>query len=181
LAKQAKNIKKQGEEGENSFAAWLNQEKIGYLYIQQEFEFFAEVFRNAVKRPDFLVLLPNIGFIAVDVKNHTFNKKYNGFTLDIEDIAKAFAFEKMTRQYLWYAYKKLCSDDLIWYFISAQDIFEYGKKRTSKENGDFLFIAEEHFTTVQKEHDMSKLFQARIGKLGRMARFIEHGFNTIKL
>ena len=149
---------------------------MAYLYINQSIEFFSAIFRNSIKRPDFLVLIPNIGFIAVDVKHHTC--KNNSFTLSIKsEIVKSSEFEHLTKLYLWYAYKKKNMNDNSWYFISAYDAMENGKVISSQKTEDFLSIELKYFKVVTDANDFSKLFSARIGTIGLISKTLGDYFS----
>jgi len=54
---------------EDKFKEWLNDNKIPFWYIQQDAFTFAHAFKEEMtRRPDFIILLPNIGFIITDVE-----------------------------------------------------------------------------------------------------------------
>ena len=70
--------RQKGDEAELMFKNWLDKHNIPYFYIKQDTESFspalAQIFSG--KRPDFMVLVPNFGFIFVDVKNRSLNKNF---------------------------------------------------------------------------------------------------------
>ncbi len=173
-------ILQQGREGEESFQQWLQQNNLGFLRINQDWESMSPIFRESVKRPDFLLLLPSIGFIAIDVKNYSLS---NGvFTLKIDDeIDRAVAFEHYTRIYLWYAFKDSNSDSRgRWYFISAHKACEVGElKHNAIDNVSFFRIKIDEFEIIENANDLKKLFNSRIGLLGRFTRAIEYGFKSM--
>ena len=70
-----KNNLRKGRNVESKFKAWLDKHNIPYLYIQQDEETFSSTFRNQFsgKRPDFMILIPNFGFIFVDTKYSILN------------------------------------------------------------------------------------------------------------
>ena len=61
---------KKGSEAEIKFREWLDRDNIPYLYLQQDTQTLSIAFKKyfSGKRPDFLILIPNLGFIFVDVK-----------------------------------------------------------------------------------------------------------------
>jgi len=68
---------------EKKFQEWLDEKKYPYIFIDQSKDTFPTLFRNIeTKRPDFLLVLQQIGMIAVDVKERTINPTYEDFTLD---------------------------------------------------------------------------------------------------
>lgn len=173
-----KKIIAQGKTGEKQFETWLNEHGFGFVSVKQNSSDLAHVFRGAVKRPDHLLLIPQIGFIAVDVKNKKLSG--GGFTLSIEgEIAKALEFERLFGIYLWYAFKDSNSDGSEWHFISAYDALEYGQKRVNESDASsFLFIPQDRFQWVTNMDDFQKLFSGRVGRLGTLTRMVEKFFNT---
>jgi len=172
-----KNIK-QGKEGEKAFANWLNKNDFGFFEFKQNMQDMADTFKGSVKRPDFFVLLPSMGFIAVDVKNYTM--KDGNFTLGIDkELAPSMEFERLFRLYLWYAFKDVSSDSDEWYFISAYDAIEHGNHRVNGDTGEkFLSISKNKFTLIKKRQDMNRLFKHRVGSVGTLARLVEGYFAT---
>ena len=66
---------------EKKFKEWLDKNKIPYWYIDQSLESFSPALRDyMMKRPDFLILLPNFGLIFVDIKNKEQAEKYENFS-----------------------------------------------------------------------------------------------------
>jgi hypothetical protein len=58
----------QGQAAEDRFRAWLDRCVLPHIYVEQSPLTFPDGLRGKIKRPDFLVGLPTIGTIAVDVK-----------------------------------------------------------------------------------------------------------------
>lgn len=131
-------------------------------------ETFPPLFRQNLKRPDFLVLLESIGMIAVDVKNHD-PQPDGSFTLGHEDLAKALAFERVFRIPVWYAYRVDMLLDDVWYWIGALKVLEVAKKCTGKE-GAYLKIARNNYEEVRSGSDIGKVFMQRL-----------KGFRNIKM
>ena len=172
---------KQGNAGEKDFASWLNDNNCGFIEIKQNADDLANVFKGALKRPDFLILLPGIGLIAIDVKNHNISR--DRFSLNIpKDLAKSVEFEAQFKVYLWYAFKDVQGDKETWFFISALDAIEHGEKKVNSGNGQsFVYVPLDKFTKVQSGEEMSKLLTARIGKIGTVARMVENYFSSAKI
>ena len=57
----------QGRAAEDRFRAWLDRCRLPHIYIDQSPFTFPDL-HGQIKRPDFLVGIPTIGTIAVDVK-----------------------------------------------------------------------------------------------------------------
>ena len=58
----------QGAAAEDRFRAWLDRCRLPLIYVEQSPLTFPENLHGRIKRPDFLVGIPTIGTIAVDVK-----------------------------------------------------------------------------------------------------------------
>ena len=173
------NIEEQGKEGESLFQKWLDSHDLGYLRVDQERSTLPKIFKDSIKRPDFLLLLPSIGFIAIDVKNYTLQK--NSYTLKIDrELERAISFEHYTRIYLWYAYRSKDDEGYKkWSFISAHRAMEKGIKKRNKKKENYLEIEKKYFTEVIESSDLGGLFTSRIGVVGKFARALERSFNDI--
>ena len=58
----------QGQAAEDRFRAWLDRCHLPHIYVEQSPFTFPDGLTAKIKRPDFLVGIPTIGTIAVDVK-----------------------------------------------------------------------------------------------------------------
>lgn len=58
----------QGQAAENRFRSWLDRCCLPHIYVEQSPFTIPKQLRGEIKRPDFLVGIPTIGTIAVDVK-----------------------------------------------------------------------------------------------------------------
>ncbi len=58
----------QGQAAEDRFRAWLDRCRLPHIYVEQSPMTFPEHLKGEIKRPDFLVGIPSIGTIAIDVK-----------------------------------------------------------------------------------------------------------------
>lgn len=153
------DLNKKGDEAEKSFLKWLDENGFSFLYINQDTESFPTLFKNSVKRPDFLVLIDSIGLIAVDVKNYNpYKDKYYGLPYEAE-LKKTLSFERMFRIPVWYAY----SHEDSWLWISALKAVEVGKILKNKEKKEeFLSICITDFTEVKTNNDIGKLWEQRL-------------------
>ncbi len=161
--KQKKSIEKKGDEGEELFKQWLDEIELGYLYVRQDIEKFASLFKGQVKRPDFLVLIDSIGLIAVDVKHKSLSRGV--YTLEIDDeIKPVLNFERLFRLPVWYAYCDKESNS--WYWISALKAISVGvgDERTNEKDGKrFLAIKQSEFVQIKHNEDIGKLYSQRMG------------------
>ncbi len=58
----------QGTAAEDRFRAWLDRCTLPHIFVEQSKETIPVPLRGEIKRPDFLVGVPTIGTLAVDVK-----------------------------------------------------------------------------------------------------------------
>lgn len=161
-------LEQKGREGEAALNRWFNKHGLSYLYVNQSPETFAQLFKGALKRPDFLVLLESIGLIAVDVKNY---KPGNGtLTLKLEEeVKRVMTFERVFRLPVWYAYRFEEKTSEVWYWISALKAVEMGEVRTnSKTHEKFLSIALSHFERIEQNADIGKLYTHRLPRLTKL-------------
>lgn len=60
--------KSQGQAAEDRFRSWLDRCCLPHIYVEQSPFTIPKPLRGDIKRPDFLIGIPSIGTIAVDVK-----------------------------------------------------------------------------------------------------------------
>ena len=90
---------------EDKFKEWLNENKISFWYIHQEPDTFAYAFKEEMtRRPDFIILLPNIGFILTDVEYKEPAKKYAEFQINVEETYKYCNVQEKYRLNIWYVF-----------------------------------------------------------------------------
>jgi hypothetical protein len=151
---------------EKALGAWLKQEGFSYLAVCQKPETFAPLFRNDLKRPDYLVLLESVGMMAVDVKSNALSQ--DEFSLPYEtEVRRTITFERIFRLPVWYAYQGEKKNT--WYWISALKAVEVGKQRTNKTTQElFLAINLKHFECVCTNADLGKLYTHRLPGLSKI-------------
>ena len=168
------DIQEKGLEGEREFNNWLKKNNLSYLYIKQDYDSFAPLFKSCVKRPDFLVLIDSIGLIAVDVKNCTLFEEGEEYTLNYkEELIKVIAFERLFRIPMWYSYMNNDDKELEWYWITALKAIEVGEIRKNKEDKEFLAIKQDEFVVIKSNDDLGKLYTQRLPGLNKNFRQIE--------
>ena len=164
------SIAEKGLVGEAALNSWLQSTGISYLYINQSPDTFANLFKGALKRPDFLVLFESVGMIAVDAKNYTlFNDEYS---LPLEaELRRVLTFERLFRIPVWYAYlSQETGNSTVWYWISALKALEVGQvKKNSKTGDEFLAIKLCHFERIERGEDLAKLYTHRLPSLKKIA------------
>lgn len=129
----ANNIVELGKEAEKKFREWLDLETIPYLFIEQSPETLTKYFKgNGIKRPDFLVILKNIGTIAVDVKRREPKPSY--ILGEEDEINKYLNFERITRIPVWLVFGHPSNGKYkSWHWISLSKVLEYEKYPPIKE------------------------------------------------
>lgn len=148
-----------GDHGERLLNAWLNEQGMSYVYVNQDRKYFANLFQGEVKRPDFLVLLEAIGILAVDAKNCQ-TSDWGNHTLSHDELRKAANFERLFRIPVWYAFRYETEAGDVWRWISLLKALEVGKDR-----GDFRAIEIEDFAEVSSNADFGKLYAQRLPAL----------------
>lgn len=156
-------IEEKGVIGEAALNDWFQSIGISYLYINQEPQTFANLFKGNLKRPDFLVLMESIGMIAVDAKNY---RLHNGteYSLPYEkELRRVLVFERLFRIPVWYAYMgEPENGETPWYWISALKALEVGLFKKNGEGVEFLSLNLRHFEKVVHAQDLGKLYTHRM-------------------
>lgn len=102
-----------GRKGEEIFARLCDKWRCEYLHIGQEKDqLSSEMFRNNEKRPDFLVNIPNIAPIFVEVKVRSIGQLrqegdlsgYLAFSEDTASFRRIQNFERQMKISTWYAF-----------------------------------------------------------------------------
>lgn len=155
------NIKK-GRKAEKYFKKWLNKNKIPYLYINQGFDDFSESFKNhfSGKRPDFMVLIPNFGFIFVDVKYRKLNLNHRSYPIDCDETKKYSSFQRKFNMHIWYAISNEELNYQTWLWIPISRVLELGVKKqiSSKSRESFFPISPEEFIQISHNDSLERLF-----------------------
>ena len=80
---------------ESKFKEWLDKCNIPYWYIDQSLESFSPALRKYfLKRPDFMILLPNFGLIFVDVKDKELAEKHEKIFIDGIEVEKYLSMQR---------------------------------------------------------------------------------------
>ena len=75
------------------------------VYIHQDIETFSNgLKKHFTKRPDFFILIPNFGFILVDVKDKKSAEKYEKFFVDFEDVEKFLNLQRIFNLPMYYVF-----------------------------------------------------------------------------
>lgn len=93
--------KAQGQAAEDRFRAWLDRCHLPHIYVEQSPMTIPQHLRGEIKRPDFLVGIPTIGTIAVDVKAKQVFR--DTFIIDAYEHRTLLAFETFFNTSVWFA------------------------------------------------------------------------------
>lgn len=144
---------------EQLFQQWLEAKKYPYLYIEQSVDTFASLFRGITKRPDYFIILPSIGFIAVNVKERQYYTIYQNFTINEVEIRKLLSFERVFKIPVWIAISNENIGFTTWYWVSLTKIIEkMPLKINSCSNEEFRAIDIKNCITIGWNDNLSKLF-----------------------
>lgn len=93
--------KAQGQAAEYRFRSWLDRCCLPHIYVEQSPFTIPEPLRGEIKRPDFLVGIPSIGTIAVDVKAKRVYR--DALIIDAYEHRTLLAFENFFNTSVWFA------------------------------------------------------------------------------
>jgi len=163
-----KEYAKKGSEAELKFKNWLDKHNIPYFYIKQDMETFSSALKNSFsgKRPDFMVLIPNFGFIFVDVKYKKLNQEYKTYPLDSEETKKYSSIQRRFNLHIWYVLSNEDYDYKTWLWIPVSKVLESGipKFVSSKSKEDFYAVPPEEFIQIADSDSLDRLFSKNLDK-----------------
>ena len=145
---------------EQEFKNWLDKHNTAYWYIAQDLNNFSPALKKYfTKRPDFAILLPNIGLLFVDIKDKKQAKKHNKFFLNAEETDKYVNLQRNFNLQTWYV---ISNEDLhfnTWFWIPATKALESGFHFISKEtNKKCLSVPVEDFIQVSNDDSLERVF-----------------------
>jgi hypothetical protein len=150
-----------GREAEAKFKKWLDEHKIYYFYIEQNLGTFPIMFgKDKLKRPDFMILLPNVGFILVDVKHRSITGKYNDIAIDAPDLKKYALFQSKFHVPVWYTFSNETLDYKTWFWIPISKILELNppKYTSSISKEPYFPVKINEFVEVKNIESLAKIF-----------------------
>ena len=156
-----KENKENGNEAESKFKEWLEKHNIPYIYLQQDTQTISSAFKNKFsgKRPDFLILIPHIGFIFVDVKYRKLNLEYKTYIVDGEETKKYSSIQRRFNLNIWYVLSNEDVDYKTWLWIPISKILESGiKKHTSSvSHNEFYAVPIQEFVQIAMDDSLDRL------------------------
>lgn len=149
-----------GNRAEIKFKEWLDKNNIPYWYIDQSLESFSPVLRKLmIKRPDFLILLPNFGMVFVDVKEKEQARKYEKFFLHAHEVDKYLTMQRCFNIPVWFVISHSRYHYNTWFWIPLSDITKSGfifESRKKKEKVYSVPLAE--FVQVANTDNLERIF-----------------------
>lgn len=148
---------------EQKFKEWLDKHNIPYWYIQQDLDTFSLSLKKyfGSKRPDFMILLPNLGFIFVDVEYKRFVPNYGTFPLDCVETIQYSNLQRNFNLQVWFVISNEDSDYKTWFWIPVSKVLETGKREkfvSSKSGMDFFAIPITEFIQIAFDDSLDRLF-----------------------
>jgi len=154
--------RERGTRAELKFKEWLDKHNIPYFYIKQDLETFSSALKNSFsgKRPDFMLLIPNFGFIFVDVKNKKLNQDYKTYPIDSYETKKYSKIQRLFNLHIWYALSNEDYDYRTWLWIPVSRVLETGipKFISSKSKEDFYAVPPEEFIQISEDDSLERIF-----------------------
>jgi len=144
---------------EREFKQWLDSNDLPYWYIHQEKDTFSPALRHYIsKRPDFVILIPVIGFIITDVEYKEPAKKYEEFQIDAEETTKYTNLQKHFNLHIGYVFSNAPQHFSVWYWIPVSRVLSKGRCFSSKEKTEFYAVPITEFIQVSKTEGVERLF-----------------------
>jgi len=145
---------------EAKFKEWLDGNNIPYWYIQQDIDSFSNALKRYMsKRPDFIILIPNVGFVLTDVEYKVPARKYNQFQINAKETYQYINLQKYFNLQVWYVFSNSDQHFNIWYWIPVSTVLEkkvYPKELNTK--CEYLSVPLKEFITISENDNLGRLF-----------------------
>jgi len=150
-----------GIEAERKFKEWLDKHNIPYLHLQQDMETISPALKNMFsgKRPDFLILLPNLGFIFVDVKYKKLNIEYKTYPIDSLETKKYSSLQRKFNLNIWFVISNEDFDYKTWLWIPVSKVLESDMPEhiSSKSKMEFYAVNPQDFIQIAINDSLDRL------------------------
>lgn len=103
--------------------------------LRSEVRNLLPLFTDRLRRPDFIVPIPGIGSILVDVKERELKERFGTVVLDEADVQKYVQLQKDFKLPVWFAFTIQGAAFTTWYWISLDDVLEKVKINDSGKSG----------------------------------------------
>lgn len=146
---------------EQEFKKWLDKHRISYWYIQQDLDTFSiELKKQFLKRPDFFILIPNFGFIVIDVKDKSSADKYEKFFINAEEIEKYMNLQRVCNLQSWYVISNEKYHYKTWFWIPITKVVKTGLlfRPKDKKNKDCYSVPISEFIQASEDDSLERIF-----------------------
>ncbi len=155
---------RKSDEVETKFQQWLDKNEIPYWYIQQDVKTFSPALRKYMtKRPDFMILIPHVGFILVDAEYKKPAEKFDAFQIDEKETEEYCNLQNYFNLQVWYVFANENEHFNNWYWIPVSKVLEFSKKEktifpSSKFGGNYCQVSMKKFIQVSQSDNIGRLF-----------------------
>ncbi len=145
---------------EQKFQNWLDKHSIPYWYVQQDINTFSPALKKYMtKRPDFLVLIPNFGFVIIDVKDKEPAIKYEKFFINAKEVEKYINLQRLFNLQSWYVISSEKYHYRTWFWIPIVNIVKRGFTFETKEKKGICYsIPISEFIQVSEDDSLERVF-----------------------
>lgn len=140
---------------EVTFKQFLEANHYPHLYVSQATETYGSCTKDYFKRPDFLVSLPSLGLIAVDVKDRRPHSK-GDFILDCEREADRFLnFQRLFMLPGWYCFMSSSQTEhrQVWSFISLDEVLMSPIRFSHNQKKPFYSVSPRKTISIDPQRD----------------------------
>lgn len=144
---------------EEKFKEWMDKNNIPYWYVDQSLDSFSPALRKfMIKRADFMILLPNLGLIFVDVKDKEQLEKYDKFTLSADEVDSYLDMQSIFNTRVWFAISNKKYHYKTWFWIPISDVTRAGFVFYSKEKrAKFYSVPIDSFVQVADTDNLQRI------------------------
>jgi hypothetical protein len=153
-------MKTEKNRAEQEFKKWLDKHRIPYWYIQQDTDTFSEELKNQfTKRPDFFILIPNFGFILVDIKDQKSAQKYEKFFINVGEVEKYMNSQRTFNLQFWYVISNEKYHFKTWFWIPISKVMKAGFIFPTKEGDRECYsVPISEFIQVSDNDSLERVF-----------------------
>lgn len=145
---------------EEKFKEWLDKNNIPYWYIDQSLESFSPALKRYFsKRPDFIILIPNVGLIFVDVKDKFPAERHDKFFIDANEVDKYSSMQGIFNIKTWFVISNRDYHYKMWSWIAVSEVSQSGFINKSSISGeDYYSVPISDFIHVSESDNLERVF-----------------------